>query len=577
MKHWLLYTVVIFAPLTSIAQYGYANMNLQGSGYWGGQQNCGYQQTQNTGRTQSQGQASEKSEEEKAATSRISDLKKQLATKQLEKKRAESEMQMAAHKLERVFDSEILDFLLEVHIEKGNECKNYKTFPANHCVDQATTGRTAVAEGTVDASGAQVITSEAVKFDCDGKDEVPDKLKNKWTMAGSGSYCTANSRSSGGSISASICKDQKIRSDERKSSASSSDCGQQLTSYRKNRIKRDDVQAKIEKIEDDIENQQMAIADAKERQALEKTYRMSNSTEAACEECGDMSRDGGGQKQKSNRDWGSILGNIGVGLGLAYVGKQYDESNAEYAAQLGYPPQSGYPTAVSMGAPYILNGIYGAVNGSSGQGAFGCGNGASMASGMSGQMGGQQTGMSAFGYPQSMLGQQTNGGGMYTMGYNPYNSMYGNTSNPYASAYGSANLGYGTMTGSMTNNALGGNNYQSQLLALQYQQQMAQYQTQYYQQQYQQQLQAYQQQQQTSQQSQQIQQEIYNLQLRLQNINTGNYNYGTTTSGLTYNGGYYGTYGTTNTGTSTPPTWIPGSTSTIYTVPTTYSTTTNGR
>ncbi len=553
MKHWLLYTVVVFTPLTSVAQYGYANMNLQGSGYWGGQQNCGYQQTQNTGSMQAQGrsQTAEKSEEEKTATSRISDLKKQLASKQLEKKRAESEMQMAARKLERVFDSEILDFLLEVHIEKGNECKNYKTFPANHCVDQAITGRTAVAEGTVDANGSQVISSEVVKFDCDGKDEVPDKLKNKWTMAGSGSYCTANSRSSGGSISASICKDQTLRSDERKSSASSSDCGQQLTSYRKNRIKRDDVQSKIERIEDDIENQQMAIADAKERQALEKSYRMSNSTEAACEECGDMSRDGG-QKQKSNRDWGSILGNIGVGLGLAYVGKQYDELNAEYSAQLGYPPQSGYPTAVSMGAPYILNGVYGAVNGSSGQGSFGCGNGASMASGMSGQM-------NAFGYPQSMLGQQTNGGGMYTMGYNPYNSMYGNTTNPYASAYGNANLG--------------GNNYQSQLLALQYQQQMAQYQSQYYQQQYQQQLQSYQQQQQTSQQSQQIQQEIYNLQLRLQNINTGNYNYGTTTSGLTYSGGYYGTTGST----STPPTWIPGSTNTIYTVPTTYSTTTNGR
>lgn len=554
MKHWLLYTVVIFAPLASVAQYGYANMNLQGSGYWGGQQNCGYQQTQNTGRTQAQGksQAPEKSEEEKAASSRIADLKKQLASKQLEKKRAESEMQMAARKLERVFDSEILDFLLEVHIEKGNECKNYRTFPANNCVIQTATGQTAVAEGTVDANGAQVITGAVAKVDCEGKDEVPDKLKSKWTTTGSGSYCTATSRSSGGSISASICKDQSLRSEERKSSSSASDCGQQLGNYRKNRIKRDDVQAKIERIEDDIENQTMAIADAKERLALEKSYRMSNTTEAACEECGDMDRDGG-QRQKSNRDWGSILGNIGVGLGLAYVGKQYDESNAEYSAQLGYPPQSGYPTAVSMGAPYILNGVYGAVNGSSGQGSFGCSNGASQ--------------MNAFGYPQSMLGQQTSGGGMYSMGYNPYNSMYGNTNN---------NI-YGYGTGTMNSNTLGGNNYQSQLLALQYQQQMAQYQSQYYQQQYQQQMQAYQQQQQTTQQSQQIQQEIYNLQLRLQNINTGTYNYGTTNSGLTYSGGYYGTYGTTNTGTSTPPTWIPGSTNTIYTVPTTYSTTTNGR
>ena len=614
MKQWLLYTVLVLAPLTSVAQYGYANANvgygnasaygyananLQGSGYWGGQQNCGYQQTQNTGRSQTQ-QTSQKSEEEKAATSRISELKKQLATKQLEKKRAESEMQMAARKLERVFDSEILDFLLETHIEKGNECKSYKTFPGNNCVAQSHTGKTAVAEGevTVDANGAQVIHTKAntvVSFDCEGKEEVPEKLKVKWTIAGPGSYCTANSRSSGGAVSANICKDTSLRNDERKGSASTSDCGKSLTDYRKNRIKRDDVQAKIEKIEDDIETQQWAIADAKERETLEKSYRMSNSSEANCEECGQMSRDGSsGQKQGSSRDWGSILGNIGVGLGLAYVGKQYDERNAEYSAQLGYPPQSGYPTAVSMGAPYILNGIYGAVNGSNGQGSFGCGNSSSM-NGMLGGMGGVNgmngmsgmTGMSAFGYPQNIMGGgQMNGGGMYTMGYNPYNSMYGNT-NPYASLYGNASLGYGTgnMTGTMANgygnmtNSTG-NNYQSNLLALQYQQQMAQYQMQYYQQQYQQQMQQYQQQQQVSTQSQQIQQEIYSLQMRLQNINTGTYNYGSTTSGLTYNGGYYGSYGTTTGttyGTTTAPTWIPGSTSTIYTTPTTYSTTTNGR
>ena len=585
MKQWLLYTVVVLAPFTSFAQYGYvnasaygyANTNLQGSGYWGGQQNCGYQQSQNTGRTQTQ-QKSQQSEEEKAASSKISDLKKQLASKQLEKKRAESEMQSAARKLERVFDSEILDFLLDTHIEKGNECKSYKTFPANNCVGEKGKGATAVAEGTtVDENGAQVVQAKTVpvSFDCDGKEEVPEKLKAKWTTAGPGSYCTANSRSSGGAVSANICKDTSLRSDDRKGSASTSDCGKALTDYRKNRIKRDETQAKIEKIEDDIENQQYAIADAKERAALEKEYRMSNSSEANCEECGQMSRDGGGgQRQSNSRDWGSILGNIGVGLGLAYVGKQYDERNAEYSAQLGYPPQSGYPTAISMGAPYILNGIYGAVNGSSGQGSFGCGN-TSMMSGMSGMNGmNGMMGMSAFGYPQNIMGGgQMNGGGMYTMGYNPYNSMYGNT-NPYASLYGNASLGYGNMTNST------GTNYQSNMLALQYQQQMAQYQMQYYQQQYQQQMQQYQQQQQVSAQSQQIQQEIYSLQMRLQNLNTGTYNYGSTTSGLTYNGGYYGSYGTTNGttyGTTTAPTWIPGSTSTIYTTPTTYSTTTNGR
>lgn len=547
--------MMFFVPLTSFAQYGYssygyANANLQGSGYWGGQQNCGYQQMQSSGR--SQNQMLRKTTED----TRNTELKKQLAQKKLEKKRAETEMEQASRKLERVFDSEILSFLLEVHIEKGNECKAYKTFPANGCVNSVT------AQGSAPAA--------TISSDCDGKEDVPEKLKIKWTKEGGG-YCTASSRSSGGSVSAAICSDSSLRNNDYKNAGAASDCSKQLTEYRKNRIKRDEAQSKIEKIEDDIKDQEYAAADAKERAALEKKYHQSEDMEADCEECAAQGRSGSvgfgsGPDGRSNsgRDWASVLGNIGLGLGLAYVGKQYDDRNAEYSAQLGYPPQSGYPTAVSLGAPYILNGIYGAVNGSNGQGSFGCGNSMSMGNGVN----------SAFGYPQNMLGNQVNGGGMYSMGYNPYNSMYGNT-NPYASLYGSANLGYGTMTGTMMNNyETMTNSSQSQLLALQYQQQMAQYQMQYYQQQYQQQMQSYQQQQQVATQSSQIQQEIYNLQIRLQNLNSGYYTYGAT-SGQTYNtGGYYGTY---TTGSTTAPTWIPGSTSSIYTVPTTYSTTTNGR
>lgn len=600
--------MMFFLPLTSFAQYGYsaygyANANLQGSGYWGGQQNCGYQQTQNTGRGQNQNQkqGSQKTTED----SRISELKKQLSLKQLERKRAESEMELASRKLERVFDSEVLSFLLEVHMEKGNECKDYKTFPANGCVNAGTQGSTAVGTAVVQPNGSQVIVggSAAISSDCDGKEDVPEKLKSKWTKEGGG-YCTASSRSSGGSVSSAICSDSSLRNEDRKSAGNVADCGKQLTAYRKNRIKRDEAQAKIEKIEDDIKDQEYAIADAKERTNLEKQYRQSDNMEADCEECAAMGRNGSGGsgsgpggRSNSGRDWASILGNIGVGVGLAYVGKQYDDRNAEYSAQLGYPPQSGYPTAVSLGAPFILNGIYGAVNGSNGQGSFGCGNSMTMGNGLNGM--GNMYGMngvngganSAFGYPQNMLGNQVNGGGMYSMGYNPYNSMYGNT-NPNASLYGNANLGYGNSygnnyglnTGTMLNNGYGTmsnyglgsmtNNSQSQLLALQYQQQMAQYQMQYYQQQYQQQMQSYQQQQQVATQSTQLQQEIYNLQIRLQNLNSGYYTYGSTSGQTNNTGGYYGTY---TTGSTTAPTWVPGTTSTIYTVPTTYSTTTNGR
>lgn len=564
MNKWIVLPVFLLLPLTSFAQYGYsaygyANAGLQGTGYWGGQQNCGYQISQNTGgRSQTQSQQKEKTD------SRLTELKKELAAKELDKKRSEKEMELAAKKLERVFDSEILDFLLEVHIEKGNICADYKTFSGHHCGPQqvSQTGSTAVAEGTVNEDGSQVITPVAKVItsavDCEGKEDVPERLQAKWTKQ-SGGYCNANTRSSGGSVSAAICSDASLRNSERKSTVQSSDCSKQLANYRKYRIKRDEAQAKIERIEDEIEDRQYAIAGEKERASLDGQSRMAK-TEADCEECGMMDRDGSSQK-KSNRDWVSTLGNIGLGLGLAYVGKQYDDRNAEYSAQLGYPPQTGYPTAVSLGLPFILNGVYGSVNGSNGQGSMGCGNSMSGMNGI-GQMSG------AFGYPQNMYGQNPYGGGMYTMGYNPYMN------------------GYGTMTGSManygnmTNNGLG--TMSNQMLALQYQQQMSQYQMQYYQQQYQAQMQQYQQQQQVAQQSQQLQQEIYNLQLRLQNLYTGSYyNNGTSTSGLTAYGGYYGTtYGTTTYGTTTAPTWIPGSTSTIYTTPIYYNTTTtnvNGR
>ncbi|MES2803686.1 MAG: hypothetical protein V4654_14435, partial [Bdellovibrionota bacterium] len=439
------------------AGYGGGGGGLWGSGYSGGQQGCGYPWKQGSG-------ATSVSDEEKEERRKISDLQKDLKARQLEKKRAETEMQFAARKLERQFDGEILDFLLETHIEKGNTCNDYVTAPNLNC--DAQTGATAVATGsaTVDATtGQQVVTPTTqvvVSADCSSKDDVPEKLRPNWN----GKYCAAKSKSDGGKVNAVICADKTLKPDDRKSgSYSTTECGRQLSDYRKFRIKRDEAQSKIERIEDDMRDREYAISDAKERAKIEREYRAKTQLEGECEDCGSGDRDGGYQKPK--RDWVSILGTIGVGLGLGYVGKQYDDRNAEYSAQLGYPPAQGYPTAVSMGFPFILAGAYGAINGGSGMGGFGCAggmNGGGFPYGAGGGMGGPFGGAmgaygpygpgGAFGYPQGMFGSPW-GGGMYPPGYGPGGMMAGpNGGWPYGYGNGMAvngivNGGYGNQMG----------------------------------------------------------------------------------------------------------------------------------
>lgn len=423
----------------------YANMGgsagMWGSGYWGGMQGCQYPTKQGTNTTSV-------SDEERAANKKISALQLQLKKLESDKAKSEREMEFAQRKLERQFDSEILDFLLSTHIEKDNQCGNYKT-PS--CNATSSTGQSAAQ--IVDQNGEPIpadISNAITSTNCGNKDDVPERLQNKWVTSNGGGYCTAKSKSSAGAVSPSICGDQALWPEERKSSAySTSECGKILADYRKNKIKKDQIQDKIERLEREIEDREYAISDAQERAQLEREYRLANQTEGDCPECAAEGR--GYTYSSQKRDWGYILGNLGIGLALGMVGKKYDQAVMEQNAQLGYPSQQGYPTAVSMGAPYVLAGVYGAVNGGTGSGGFGCGAGiggtgnpyGSMG-GMNGPFGGPMGAYGpyanmggAFGYPQNMYGSPW-GGGMYLPGYGPGGMFAG----PNGGWPGGFNTGY---------------------------------------------------------------------------------------------------------------------------------------
>ena len=316
---------------------------------------------------------------------------------------------------------------MSVHMTKLNKCEDYKTYPGSNCyakTDTKVKGDTTSAEA--DSKGSQVGSTTTAK--CDGKDDVPDLLKKSWTKSeqeGGGGYCTANSDSSKGSVSPAICSDKSLRpeSDSKFKSYSTSECSKALKDYRKWMIEQGNAAARIETAEQEINDRQYAISNARERAKLDREYRLATTTEGECEECDQEAR--GYRYEKPKKDWGSVFAQVGVGLGLGFLGKKYDDRNAEYQAQLGYPPTQGYPTALSLGLPFILGGVYGAVNGATGTGGFGCGGyGGYGGGGADGVYGPYGAGGGAFGYPQGMYGSPW-GGGMYNPGIGAYGGFNG--------------------------------------------------------------------------------------------------------------------------------------------------------
>lgn len=491
------YTIALFLILgltqTSQAQQS----SLWGTGYWAGQQGCSAQM-QNVQGQQSlfgQNQNTELGFGEKAmgsqSTSKVKTQKNKVSQYESEKKLLEAKQERLTKKIEKFFDSEISDFLLQTHFEKMNKCDDYRTYPKNQCA------------------------SPENKSVCDGKDEVPEKLQAKWTTE-NGGYCNASSNSSRGNVQSAICNDSALRpSDASKyRTYSSSGCSQSLSEYRKNKLKLDQLQEKIERTEEEISDLELASEEEKLNPSRES---LQSKTEAGCEECTLAGRTG--SVQKPNRDWWSTAANVAGGLGMIWYGKKIDESAQAYNAQLGYPSTNSY------GSPFVSSGVSTLINGLTGTNGN-CTNNTASQYGI-GSYGGLNGGYansnsnsnSAFGYPQNYNGAYA-GGGMYNSSYN-YNGLLNSGLNNY-------NNTYGTSYYNGLNNYTSSNNSNASQMQLQ--------------------LQAYNQIS-VSQQTPDIQVTIAQLQARINAMSNGNYNY-TSNYGTSYGSTYSYPYSTTGYGTS---------------------------
>lgn len=407
--------------------------NMWGSGYYQGQMICPYQ-------TKTSNSAVSMSDEEKEERKNITRLKGELKLKQVEKKRAETEVDYLRKKLDRFFDSSVLEFLLDTHIEGAKKCDDYRTYHAR-CNPQPVV-QTVSASGdatpadqaaaTVQRTVTPQLSAEDRTF-CDGLTEPPDLLAKKWNSkdsSGRGNYCVGNSKSSAGGVAPAICGDASLRpSDTPKyRTFNTSECSSALANYRKKKIALSNAADKEERISEEISDRTYAIADARERAKIEREYKQSL-TESDCEDCNREAR--GYSYEKPKRDWVSTAVNVVGGALMIGFGKKAEEAANESNAQAGWPSTQSY------GYPFYQAGISGVINGLVGPGAYGCsaglnGSGFPYGSGGGWNLGGSPNGAfgpfgangGAFGYPQNMYGSPW-GGGAFTPGFGPNGQMNG--------------------------------------------------------------------------------------------------------------------------------------------------------
>lgn len=384
---------ILISPVAVNAQ------NMWGTGMYGATQGCSTQMKVGNGATS----MDDTTKEIQAA---ISEAQTQLKQKQSEKKKIDKMADRARANVEKTIASDYSDFIFE-HIENNRRCEEYQGL--------------AEGEGGIIAQGDQ--GGEPI---VQGRDMLPVQgfTVNDWKQV-----CD---RTKAGSVVSSVCANARYK--EEGSRSDSQTCKKALTDYRKQYSQSQKLQREIEKLQDQIAGFKEDLAIAKQDAVdAQREARLGGTEGDYCAEC--MAQGNGGNTQKPQTDWANVIANIGTGLAASYVGYKTTEMVADYNSNLGYPT---YPSVSSVGYPYIMAGIYGAVNGATGQGSFGCGNGVN-----GNMMGG------AFGYPSSMMGGM--GGGLYM------NAGMGNMMG-YGGMMGSmmgSMMGYGTMMGAYPGSMMG--------------------------------------------------------------------------------------------------------------------------
>ncbi|MGZ3786465.1 MAG: hypothetical protein ACXWR0_18605 [Bdellovibrio sp.] len=404
-----------------------AQAQMWGVGMYGGMQACPYAYKAAEG-------SSTYLDEIKEKQIAISDAETQLRKKKSEQRRLEKSLERSRRDVENVMSADYSDFMFD-HMNNNYKCSEYVGLedPVVKVV-KGKNGKPTPVEAPAQDSATQTISGFTT---------------GEWDQ-----YCDHNKA---GSINSGVCDVKKFQESER-GRATAQDCKKGLTDYRKNYAQSQKLQREIDDLENAIKRSREDIQDARENYAEEQNEKRRENLEGGiCTDC--ITRGNGYTYQRPDTDWGSVIGNVALGLVSMDMGYQTNKMVAQYNSNIGWPTNS-YP-AMGYGMPYFAtglqqalgggSGIYGAIGGGIGAGGFGC---AGMNGGPFGMMGpfGGMNGNGMWGNPYAMGGMNPfGGGGIYLPGMGPWGQAgpWG-MGGPYPGAMGMPMSGMGMpMSGSM--------------------------------------------------------------------------------------------------------------------------------
>ncbi len=424
-RNFVIAFVMTFLFVTSSnAQYGY--------GMYGGMQSCGYPFMSGDGATSSL-------DELKEIAENIKENERTLREKRKDKREAERLVKKHKSHMDRNLISEAVEFVVEHVADNNRTCNAYK--------DVGVRSEKPVVTGT---DKGEAVVNQADN----GTLEHNLKSINKNTFLG---ICPADR---GSIVGRNLCKEKSLFF-AGKEKIDITECTNAVNEYPKSVKTVSALDKEVKALEEYIKALKSQSKDTRKAIAEDMRDAARERTEGGiCLEC----MTGGGYEQRET-NWPGVAANVMTGLAGLFVGYKTNQMVADYNSSIGYATQPNL-SAMSMGFPYIANGIYGALGGGIGAGAFGCGNtfggggnwngpyGMTGPFGMGGLYNPMMGGM--WGYPQGMMGAGM-GGGMFMpgmgpwgmngpWGLNPYGmGMFPGAGNMVAGGFGFQMPGYGGM------------------------------------------------------------------------------------------------------------------------------------
>lgn len=441
-----------------------------GAGIYGGAQPCPYPIAAGE-------EAFSKTDEAKEFKRAYKQKKKELGEAEREFRKLERDIKRFENDIKSVFNTSAAATVM-LHMSQKSECRSY--FKSDAAKASCTEGK--------EKEKCPSPDTEVVPLDREPFSEA------QWKQ-----YCSpadANTK-----LSPEICR----LSDHWKSKTISdiNRCKTGMQGYDRNVSSYNKAKDRVASLKSELEQMESELETAYETWVEDAVSGTSSTEGRVCVECLVNSR--GYTQERDGTDWGSTL--LSLGLGVAGIAGHYKTNKmmAEYNSSLGFATQQNY-LGYLPGLYSVVGGIYGALSGGTGRGAFGCmsgpyNNGNWNTSGMvnpfiGGSLYYPGAGTNPFAYPGSMYNNPL--ASLFNQGLSPFLGANASLTGGIPGLNASLSGGIDPLTGMMNpalgltgmNPALGingmlnpgmGGNYN--LGAMQYQQQMIQMQLQAQQQQ----------------------------------------------------------------------------------------------